>query len=432
MTKFTYTALVPGNGREEEGAIESADRAAAIAQLKARGLAPVRLEPEPAARRQGPRAFSRRPGGRRAPEESPEIPKASRRIRPRFGRPMSRAHLVLFTRQLATLVNAGLPLARGLAVLQRQERSPGVRAVLEEMGAIIGAGRPLSDGLLRHPRLFDSLYVNMVKAGEARGGLGAALDRLALYLEKAARLKSKVAGAMIYPVVVMAVAGGILTVLMVFVVPKFEQIFSGLLKGQPLPALTRALLEVSAVVQGRAGWLIAVGVLAAVGSRYLRRTRGGRWAWDWTMIHGPLVGDLVLKAAVARFSRTLGSLLANGVPILDALVITRAASGNLLVEQALDHVHDRIKQGEAVARSLEDTGIFPGLVTGMIQVGEETGALPEMLGRIADTYDEEVDQAVAGLTAAIEPVMIVLMALVVGVIVVALFLPIVSVIQHLQ
>jgi type IV pilus assembly protein PilC len=262
--------------------------------------------------------------------------------------------------------------------------------------------------------------------------LGAVLERLAHSLEKTERLKGRVQTAMIYPMVIMAVAGGILTVLMIFVVPKFEQIFSGLLKGQPLPALTRSLLAASSVIREHCWLTMSAGIMAWLLVRALQRTAVGRRVSDRAVLQVPVLGDLLLKAMIARFARTLGSLLTSGVPILDALMIARASSGNVHVAAALAHLHDRIKQGDSIARPLEATAIFPGMVTGMIQVGEETGALPAMLERIADTYDDEVDNAVAGLTSVIEPVLIVLMALVVGVIVIALFLPIVSVIQHLQ
>jgi len=338
----------------------------------------------------------------------------------------------VFTRQLATLVNAGMPLMRSLEVLGRQERNATFRRILGQLGGTIGSGGTLSDGLQQHARIFDPLYRNMVKSGEAGGALGPVLERLAGFMEKSDRLKSRVQTAMIYPVIIMAVAGTIVSVLMVFVVPKFEQIFSGLLRGQPLPRLTRTLLDASKLVSGHLGMTLGACILGWTAFQLLRRTRWGIRSIDWLFIRLPVLGELVLKSAVARFARTLGSLLASGVPMLEALAIGRDTSGNVHIAAAVDHVRDQIKQGAGMAGPLEETGIFPGMVTGMIQVGEETGALAGMLGRIADTYDEEVDNAVAGLTSVIEPIMIVVMALVVGVIVIALFLPIVGIIQHLQ
>jgi type IV pilus assembly protein PilC len=261
--------------------------------------------------------------------------------------------------------------------------------------------------------------------------LDTVLERLAVFMEKAQKIAGKVKSAMIYPIIIVFVATAIVAVLMVFVVPKFEEIFSGLLKGQPLPMLTQGLLTVSNFVKDH--YLLAAGGVAVlyVLFRLFGRTRLGRRVFDWGFIHMPLLGDLFLKAAIARFTRTFGTLLASGVPILQALIITRDTSGNVHVANAINVVHDRVKEGDNVARPLESTHIFPGMVTSMIEVGEETGALPEMLARIADTYDEEVDNAVAGLTSIIEPIMIVFMAVVVGTIVIALFLPLVSIIQHL-
>ncbi len=237
---------------------------------------------------------------------------------------------------------------------------------------------------------------------------------------------------MIYPAIISAVAVTIIAILMVFVVPSFQGIFSGLLKGQPLPALTQGLLTVSYFMRDH--YIATVGGIVAlyVGFSFFKRTKPGARLIDWLLIKVPVLGDLVLKAIISRFTRTFGTLLASGVPILQALVITRDTSGNVHVANALNVVHDRVKEGDNVAKPLESTGIFPGMVTSMIEVGEETGALPDMLTRIADSYDEEVDNAVAGLTSVIEPIMIVFMAVMVGTIVIALFLPLVSIIQHLQ
>ena len=368
-----------------------------------------------------------RPGGRVGPAGA-----AARRRRRIFGRLINAKGLAVFTRQLATLVRAGMPILRSLEVLARQEKRPAFQAVIENIADTIRSGGNFSDGLAANDRVFDRLYVNMVKAGEAGGVLDTILERLAVFMEKAQRISGKVKSAMVYPVVIVCVAAAIVSVLMIFVVPKFQDIFSGLLKGQPLPALTQGLLTVSNFLKDH--YVVAgAGFFAAyVGFQLVGRTRRGRRAIDWALIRLPVTGDLFLKAAIARFTRTFGTLLASGVPILQALVITRDTSGNLHVANAINLVHDRVKEGDGVAGPLESTRIFPGMVTSMIEVGEETGALPDMLTRIADTYDEEVDNAVAGLTSIIEPVMIVLMALMVGTIVIALFLPLVSIIQYLS
>ncbi len=357
---------------------------------------------------------------------------ANKRKRPlTFGRVVNGKGLAVFTRQLATLVKAGMPILRSLEVLARQEKRPAFKEVIENIADMIRSGGNFSDGLAANERIFDRLYINMVKAGEAGGVLDTVLERLAVFMEKAQRIQGKVKAAMIYPIIIVLVASAIVSVLMIFVVPTFKAIFRDMLKGQPLPSLTEGLLAVSNFLKDH--YPIALGLIVAayVGGNLLHKTRPGARLFDWLVIHMPVLGDLFLKAAIARFTRTFGTLLASGVPILQALIITRDTSGNIHVADAINVVHDRVKEGDNVAKPLESTQIFPGMVTSMIEVGEETGALPDMLTRIADTYDEEVDTAVAGLTSIIEPIMIVFMAVMVGTIVIALFLPMVSIIQHL-
>jgi type IV pilus assembly protein PilC len=373
----------------------------------------------------------------KAPPKGPAMtfanaPLGARKRRRGLGRPINAKGLAVFTRQLATLVKAGMPILRSLEVLARQEKRPAFRAVIDDIADTIRSGGNFSDGLAAHDRVFDRLYVNMVKAGEAGGVLDTVLERLSVFMEKAQKITGKVKSAMVYPVIIICVATAIVSVLMVFVVPKFQDIFSGLLKGQPLPALTQGLLDVANFIKGH--YLAAlVGIVGFfVAFNLFSKTRFGRRVIDWMLIHMPVFGDLILRAAIARFTRTFGTLLASGVPILQALIITRDTSGNVHVANAINVVHDRVKEGDNVAKPLESTHIFPGMVTSMIEVGEETGALPDMLTRIADTYDEEVDNAVAGLTSIIEPIMIVFMAVVVGTIVIALFLPLVSIIENLK
>ncbi|HVS53899.1 MAG TPA: type II secretion system F family protein [Opitutaceae bacterium] len=388
------------------------------------------LRPEPAL---APAASPNGKPGRRAAAALAAAGTAPRRKKPlSFGRPINAKGLAVFTRQLATLVKAGMPILRSLEVLARQEKRPAFKAIVESIADTIRSGGNFSDGLAAHEKVFDRLYINMVKAGEAGGVLDTVLERLAVFMEKAQRITGKVKSAMIYPIIIVCVATAIVSVLMVFVVPKFQDIFNGLLKGQPLPPLTQGLLTVSNFLKDHivvdAGGLVG----AYFAFKLFARTRLGRRTIDRALIRMPILGDLFLKAAIARFTRTFGTLLASGVPILQALVITRDTSGNVHVANAINVVHDRVKEGDNVAKPLEATEIFPGMVTSMIEVGEETGALPDMLARIADTYDEEVDNAVAGLTSIIEPVMIVFMAFMVGTIVIALFLPLVSIIQHLS
>ncbi|MEI6466239.1 MAG: type II secretion system F family protein [Verrucomicrobiota bacterium] len=357
---------------------------------------------------------------------------AARKRRRSFGRAINGKGLAVFTRQLAVLTKAGMPILRCLEVLARQEKRPKFKQVIEDVADTIRSGGNFSDGLAAHDKVFDRLYVNMVKAGEAGGVLQVVLERIAVFSEKAQKLTGKVKSAMIYPVIIVCVAMAIVSVLMVVVVPKFQDIFSGLLKGKPLPALTQGLMDVSNFVKDHYLLATAGAIGAYVGFNLFGKTKVGRRIYDWLMIHMPILGDLFLKGAIARFTRTFGTLLSSGVPILQALIITRDTSGNVHVADAINVVHDRVKEGDNVAKPLESTHIFPGMVTSMIEVGEETGALPDMLTRIADTYDEEVDNAVAGLTSIIEPIMIVFMAVMVGTIVIALFLPLVSIIQQLS
>lgn len=374
----------------------------------------------------------------KAPGRGPKIAFPAGDLAPRrkrsfsLGRPINEKGLTVFTRQLATLVKAGMPIMRSLEVLGRQEKRGAFRQVIEDCADTIRSGGNFSDGLSAHPRTFDRLYVNMVKAGEAGGVLDTVLERLSVFMEKAVKIKSKVVSAMVYPAIISTVAGGIMTVLMVFVVPKFQEVFFTMLKGKPLPWLTSVVVMVADAMRKHILMVLA-GVASVMFLFWLfKRSKVGTWVIHWILLRIPVLGDLLLKAAIARFTRTFGTLLASGVPILQALIITRDTSGNVHIANAINVVHDRVKEGDNVAKPLESTRIFPGMVTSMIEVGEETGALPDMLVRIADNYDEEVDNAVAALTSIIEPVMIVFMAVGVGIIVIAMFLPMIELIKSLS
>jgi type IV pilus assembly protein PilC len=418
MPRYTYTAIDAATGREHTGDLEREDAETAVVDLKTRGLFPTTLAPARETADAGdetmPVKFVRSPRGGHF-----------RRLR----RTIGTKELTVFTRQLSALVSAGMPLVRSLDLLARQERNPAWQAIIVSLADAIRSGGTLSDGLLRHPKIFDRLCVGMIKAGEAGGRLDVVLERLAHHLEKTGRIKARVQSAMTYPVVIMVVAAGIVGGLMAFVVPKFEKIFTGVLKGAPLPALTQGVLGASRLLQEH--WLYVLGAAVLVGGcgRWLLRTDAGARAFDRLLLRLPVLGGLFLKTSIARFSRTLGTMLASGVPILQALQLTRDACGNRVVAGDIDRVHRRVREGEGVARPLAATGVFPPVVAGMIEVGEETGTLPAMLARIADLYDEDVDNAVAGLTSLLEPVMIVLMAVIVGTIVIALFLPIIRIIQ---
>lgn len=430
MPRFAYTAL-DSRGAEKTGLLDAPDVKQVAIILRRQGLFPTDVLPEHGAPGQAGTIGNHRGAAARGFNQSGPSVAVPLWFKLPFARIVQPKELAVFTRQLATLLKAGMPLLRGLEVLARQERNPGFRRVMEALAEAIKSGGTLSEALAQHPRNFDRLYINMVKAGEAGGVLDGVLDRLARFQEKSLQLKGKITAAMVYPLIVMAVAVLILAGLLVFVVPKFKQIFADLLKGAPLPPLTQAVLNVSEAVKSH--YLVAFGAGAALwlALQAFRRTPAGARRLDTWAVRVPLFGQLILKAIIARFGRTLGTLLSSGVPILPALLITRDTCGNRRVADALTEVHDRVKEGAPVARPLEVTAVFPPMVTSMIEVGEHTGQLPEMLGKVADIYEDEVDNAVAGLSALIEPILILFLALVVGTIVIALFLPIVRIVQLL-
>jgi type IV pilus assembly protein PilC len=422
MPKFTYVAIESATGKEKKGSVESSSAEQATAELKATGLMPTSLTAagRDTAKKDNTKAL-----------DAPVV-KARKKGGITFGRVIDAKGLTLFTRQLATLVNAGMPIMRSLETLGRQEKNLGFKAVVDSLVDNIRSGGNFSDGLLQHPKVFDRLYVNMVKAGEAGGVLGTVLDRLAKFMEKAEKIKGKVKAGMTYPVIIAIVAVCIVAALMVFVVPKFESIFAGLLKGKPLPSLTLFVLGISNFIKNNIIVTVILCVIAYFGFKAFHKTRVGTRFVDWAILRAPGIGPLAMKSSVGRFTRTLGTLLSSGVPILQALIITRDTSGNVHIADALSTVHDRVKEGDNIAKPLDATKVFPSMVTSMIEVGEETGALPDMLNRVADTYDDEVDNAVAGLTSIIEPIMIVFMAVVVGTIVIALFMPIIEIIKGIS
>lgn len=338
----------------------------------------------------------------------------------------------LFTRQLATLLQAGLPLLRALDTLARQENQPGFQAVLMSLTEQVRGGGWLSEGLARYPRLFDHLYVHLVRAGEASGNLVPVLQRLSMFLEKSRKLRKRVLAAMIYPAVVITVAVIIVILLMAVVVPRFQAIFADMLKGAALPTLTQAVISLSGLVQHHFLWVVAAILLLIGMTRWWMRTPGGQKVFDTVWLRVPVVGNISRRLALARFARTFATLLIGGVPLLEALLIAREVVGNYRYKEAIDILHDRVRDGETLTAPLRRNPLFPPLVVSLVEVGEQTGALGEMLNHVADSYEEDVDNAVAGLASIVEPVMIVLLALIVGTIVIALFLPIISIIQHLS
>jgi len=339
--------------------------------------------------------------------------------------------LTTLTRQLSTLQDAGLPILRSLKILASQERPGLLKNTLNSLADDVEGGATLSEAMGRHPKVFNRLYVNMVQAGEAGGVLDVILQRLAEFMEKAQRLRRRVIGAMIYPAVVVSFAVLIVTGIMIVVVPKFRDIFRDF--HTTLPKITEYLLAVSNWVARDFGWAVILGspFVAFLAAKFIRKTVGGRRVLDLMKIRLPILGKILRKTAIARFTRTLGTLLAAGVPILDSIGITRDTIGNVIFEGALQKVHDAIREGEGFAGTLKNTRVCDQIVTNMIDVGEETGDLDKMLMKIADNYDEEVDVLVGSLVSLLEPVMVISLGLVVGTIVVALFMPLVTILTKL-
>ena len=431
MATFQYIAK-DASGNETRGTVEAGDRSSAIAAVRAQGLMPTALgevksaAPAPAAAPARGKA-AKKPAAKKGGGLNKNI---EIKIKlPKFlqGRIKTKV-LTQFTRQLATLVNAGLALMRGLEVLKRQMKNQQMREALDGISDTIAAGGTFSEALTAYPKIFDNLYINMVKAGEAGGVLEVVLARLADFAEKSEKIKNKVKGAMIYPTVVLIAAIGITAFLLVMVIPKFKQVFNDMLGGQALPAVTEFVIQASEFVQHN-GLMIFIAVVALfVIVKVIGKTEAGAYFFDALKLKLPVIGTLAQRSAVSRFSRTLGTLLSSGVPILQSLVITRDTTGNRVLSNAIQTVHDAVKEGESMTQPLSQCSVFPPMVISMVEVGEETGALADMLTRIADTYDDEVDNAVAGMTAAIEPALIIVLAVVVGTIVIAMFLPMVKII----
>jgi type IV pilus assembly protein PilC len=422
MPSFAYTAL-DARGQEVRDTMEAASEQEAIQALRQSGYYPTSVMPAGKAKAAKAPKAAKAAGAKK--ELSISIPFLERKtVKPKT--------LMIFTRQLATLIDSGLPLLRGLTVLAKQEPDPVMRKTVGKLGDTVTGGSTFSDALSQHPRIFNKLYVNMVKAGELGGVMELVLVRLADFQEKAQKLKNKVVSAMFYPIIVLIIAIAIMAFLLVYIVPKFKEIFDDMLQGRPLPALTQFVIGFSEVVQNNFITIALVIVLVIVAYNVAAKTTKGREVVDAIKLRLPLFGDLIKKGSISRFSRTLGTLVTSGVPILQALNITRDTAGNVVLSNAIQKVHDSVKEGESIVSPLEKSGLFPPMVVSMIDVGEETGQLPEMLLKIADVYDDEVDNTVAGLTSLLEPIMIVFLAVVVGTIVIALFLPLIDIIQGLQ
>lgn len=419
MANFQYLAL-DAKGEQTTGTVNAGNEAEAVQQLRAQGLYPTQIVEQGKGNLQT--------GGKKV--------KGKKKVKKVTGGKLKPKVLMIFTRQLATLIDSGLPLLRGLTVLGKQEPNPVLRSTVNSLADSVQTGATFSESLSQHPRIFNKLYVNMVKAGELGGVLEIVLTRLAEYMEKAYKLKNKIVSAMVYPVIVLFIAVAILVFLMLFIVPKFKEMFAD--QGSDLPAISKFVFGMSENMLARpyflpnVVWIFLIISGLVVLFRAWSNTNKGRAIVDAFKLKLPIFGDLTKKSAISRFTRTLGTLVTSGVPILQALTITRDTAGNTVVSKAIDQVHEAVKEGESVVTPLQASGIFPAMVISMVDVGEETGQLPEMLLKVADVYDDEVDNAVTALTSILEPLMIVFLALVVGTIVFALFLPLIKMIQQVD
>jgi type IV pilus assembly protein PilC len=416
MPTFAYEAM-NSSGQEVKDEIEANDNADAIAKIRGKGFFPTKVREK---------AAKKKVNKKKAADETITVKK--RKMPISIGG-VPRKQLVAFTRQLSTLQDAGLPILRSLQILEEQQRPGLMKAIIGGVADEVEGGGTLSDAMSQYPKAFDKLYVNMINAGEAGGVLDIILSRLADFMEKAAKLKKKVIGAMIYPGVVISIAVGIVSMIMIFVIPKFEQIFRDF--KTDLPQITKVLLYVSRWFAQDYGWAYVLfsPIAFTVLYRLVRISEGGKYATDLVKLKIPILGGILGKTAIARFTRTLGTLISAGVPILDAINITKETCGNEVYSRALLKVHDAIREGESMADPLRATKVCDALVVNMVDVGEETGDLDKMLIKIADNYDNDVDVLVGSLISILEPVMVVVLGVIVGFIVVALFAPMIALIQ---
>ncbi len=422
MANFHYSAL-DAKGEQTTGTVSAASETEAVQQLRAKGLYPTQIDEEGKSKGKGKAA---------AGKSKTKATVKGKTSKGHVGGRLKPKSLMIFTRQLATLIDSGLPLLRSLNVLEKQEPNPVLRATVSALAENVQGGSTFSESLAQHPRIFNKLYVNMVKAGELGGVLEVVLNRLAEYQEKAQKLKNKIVSAMVYPVIVMFIAVGLLVFLMIFIVPKFREMFDS--AQSDLPLISVIVFGISEFFLARPLFVpnvVFVFIVFGIGVFLFNlwgKTTGGRKVVDQLKLKMPILGDIQRKSAVSRFARTLGTLVTSGVPILQALNITRDTAGNVVISSAIEKVHEAVKEGETIVTPLLASGVFPSMVISMVDVGEETGQLPEMLLKVADVYDDEVDNAVTALTSILEPIMIVILAVIVGAVVFALFLPLIKMI----
>jgi type IV pilus assembly protein PilC len=405
MGNYKYEAL-DKSGKQVKGIIEAASEDVIIEKLRGMGYYPLKV----AAHRTSAKDLDL--------FALPGLKYLMHRIKNK--------HIVTFTRQLATLIDAGLPILRSLYILQEQVESVLFKERIGRMAKDIESGSSLSEAMARHPKVFDKLYVNMVRAGEIGGVLEAILNKIAEFLEKRQAMMSKVKSAMMYPIVVMIVAGSLVTFILVTIIPKFEEIFL-LLGAKELPGLTQMLVDISRVLQEKTIWVVGGIVLFVLTFKQIYKTSEGKYIIDRILLKMPVFGSIFLKVAIVRFSGTLATLITAGVPILQSLDIVKETSGNEVVARAVSKVYNSVKDGETIHEPLREAKVFPPLVVHMVAVGEETGAIDQMLTKVAEAYQREVDDTIDALTSIIEPVLIVFLGAIIGVIVVALYLPLFSI-----
>lgn len=385
------------SGQVQKGEMEAPNQGAVLAQLRKAGVMPSEVKE----RGKGLDMEIKIPG---------------------FGQKVTTKNLVIFTRQFSTMIDAGLPLIQCFEILARQQDNKTFKRILVNIKENVEAGATFADSLKKHPRVFDDLYVNLVAAGEVGGILDTILNRLAAYIEKALKLRKKVKSAMTYPATIVGIAILVIAVILVFVIPAFEQMFADF--GGALPAPTQIVINLSRFVKDYILVILGVVVAFVFLMKYLYRTKKGRQKYDAWSLRLPIFGPLVRKVAIAKFSRTLGTMLTSGVPILDALDIVAKTAGNKVVEKAVYNVRDSIREGKTIAEPMEKSGVFPPMVCQMVAVGEQSGSIDTMLNKIADFYDDEVDDAVANLTAMMEPLLMLFLGITVGGLVIAMYLPI--------
>jgi len=421
MGLFAYEAM-NSSGQEVKDEIEAATTEEAISKIRGKGYFPTKV------REKAAKKVAKKKGG----PAGDSAPLQKKRKMPISIGGVPRKQLVQFTRQLSTLQDAGLPILRSLQILETQQKPGLLKAIIGGVADEVEGGGTLSDAMAKFPKAFDKLYVNMINAGEMGGVLDLILARLADFMEKAAKLKKKVIGAMIYPAVVISIAVGVVSLIMIVVIPKFEGIFRDF--KTELPDVTKALLAISRWFATQYGWAyVLISPIVFIGlMKLIQLSEGGKYLVDAVKLKIPILGGILSKTSIARFTRTLGTLISAGVPILDAINITKETCGNEVYTRALAKVHDAIREGESMADPLRATKVCDAIVVNMIDVGEETGDLDKMLIKVADNYDSDVDVLVSSLISILEPVMVVVLGVIVGFIVVALFMPMVSLIETIS